>query len=175
METDRGAVLTVRAHLAGAIDFREARLRDVAWWRRANVILRGLAQRQDVEVIRTAYEFQLALLSNGNLTEDSFKKFQDLAKETCNEIVNALHPWASKSVEAVKQQEVTGLIEMYKQLVGDPADPAFRAKLARIASEDEARKRDSSAEPEEERVNRLLREADDERRRRQAKAARRRD
>jgi hypothetical protein len=164
LETDRGAVLTVRAHLAGAIDFRQARLRDPNWWRLVNAVIRAMTADRDAEILRAAYAFQCALVDNGNLTDDSFKTAQARTKETFNDLVNAIQPWAARTTGEVKKTEIAGMVETYKRLIGDPGDPKFRDRMLASIEKNRLERERPSPEDEETRVARLLDEA--ERRRR---------
>ena len=173
METDRGAVLTIRAAVAGVIDFAQARLQDVSWWRRTNVLIRAMAVDREIEIMKAAYAFQCALVGNGSLTEDSFKTIQRGAKETFNEIANTLQPWAATSSEEIKQREISGLMEMYKQLVGDPDDETFMRRLEENARHLEEITRSEPKESEEQRITRLAQEYAQEREQRYAEAMKR--
>ncbi len=84
--------MTVRAAVAGVIDFSKARLRDVSWWRRSNLLIRSMHADREAQLLRTAYSFQCALVANGSLTEESFKQVQARAKDTFNDIVNTHQP-----------------------------------------------------------------------------------
>lgn len=160
MATDRGCVLTIRAALRGIIDFRAARILDVNWWRRSNILLQALVDEEDARILETLYRFQCALIANGGLTEESFTQSQRHTKETCNELINAIQPWAAKSAGSVRQKHIQELIALYKEVVGDPDDPVFKAKMEAEAAAMLAEARRAVPESDEDRIERLSLERD---------------
>lgn len=123
-----------------------------------------MAQDDDRLVVKAAYDFQLALMGNGSLTEDSFKKTQERARDAFNDLVNTVHPWAAKSSEELKQNSIDNLIEMYKETFGvsDLNDPEFIRKIEEgIEADRQRRKKRQLKESDEDRLNRLLRERDE--------------
>jgi len=123
-----------------------------------------MAQDDDRLVVKAAYDFQLALMGNGSLTEDSFKKTQERARDSFNDIVNTVHPWAAKSAEELKRSSIDNLIETYKETFGisDLEDPEFLRKIEEGLEADRQRRRQRQIkESDEERVNRRLRERDE--------------
>ena len=121
-----------------------------------------MAQDEERLVVKAAYDFQRALMGNGSLTEDSFKKTQELAREAFNDFFNLIQPWAAKSTEDLKKQSIDNLIAMYKETFGDPNDPEFIRKIEEGVAESRRRRRyREDSETDEERVNRMLRERDE--------------
>lgn len=158
METDRGAVLTIRAASKGIIDFSKARLHDVNWWRYSNTLIKAMSNEIDLEAIKAAYEFQCALIANGSLNDQSFKQMKADAVNSFNELVNILQPWSARSTKDIQQSELSKLTDMYKSVFGDPSDPEVMEKIKRdIALELEGRKQ-VAVETDEQRVDRLIRE-----------------
>lgn len=165
METSRAAVLTVRAAVRGAVDFTRARVLDTDWWRRTNVIIRAAGREDDLKAMQAAFAYQCALVSNGSLTEESFKDSQSAARELFQEVLNRLQPWAAATTTDVRQSQLQGLIANYRKYVGDPDSPAFKAKLLQELEEQDARARgevvdEKPPEDDEDRIDRLLRERD---------------
>jgi hypothetical protein len=160
LETDRGAVLTVRACREGVIDFSQAQLRDVRWWRRANLLVGSMARDDDLEIVRALLRFHLALLGNTQLTEDSWKSSKKHALDLINEIVGLVQPWGARSSERRMTDEMANLRELYKREIGDLDDPAFMRDV--IGAEVERLERlsmeEAGPETAEERMERLGRE-----------------
>lgn len=119
----------MRASRQGVVDFRQANVLDPGWWRRVNALVGDLARDDDLEILKAAYEFHLALLSNPQLTEDSWKATKKTAAELFNEIVNISQPWGARSTEQRRDEEMTRLRDLYVDVIGDPDDPDFRAAL----------------------------------------------
>lgn len=168
METDRGAVLTVRAAVRGVVDFRAARVRDVRWWRRLNVLLRAIAKEDELTTTQMAFDYQLSLVGNPALLADHWARARKEANNLFREGFFLIKPWAAASAEDLQKGEIAGLIEEYKKVQGDPRDPAFRKKLdadmaasraRRLAARETARR-----ETEDGRVSRLIREREARRR-----------
>lgn len=129
----------MRAAARGVIDFRQARLRDVNWWRRTNILLAELAREDDAAATHASYLFHLALVANGSLGEDGFKAEQKKAREAFNDYVACTHPWAERVRKQRQLDDAKGLTELYKQVVGDPDDPLTRERWRRQSAALEAR------------------------------------
>ncbi len=153
MERDRNAALTIRAASRGVVDFSQADLRDVQWWRRSNLLIRAMAQDDERHVVDAAFRLQLALLANGSLNEESFKGAKENSRALLDQMHRALLPWSDPDREA--QSELQGLYETYKRLVGDPADPAFIARTDAEAIALFNKKPEAAGEAEEARIERL--------------------
>lgn len=142
--------------MRGVVDFREARIRDVNWWRRSNVLIREMEREDDRVIAAAMLQRYCAYVANGQLTDDSFKKFQELSQQECVRLIELLRPWtaaASARTDAIEQ-----VTETYKRLVGDPKDPEFMARMAAEVKQFEEERRAVKAETDEQRVARLLRE-----------------
>lgn len=162
MEADRGAVLTQRAAVRGVVDFTTARLLDVRWWRRTNVLIQAMAAEDKIIATRAAFDLQRSLVGNSGLTEKSFEECQKAAKALFGDIVDCLHPWAAKDAEGRKAGQLDNMIADYKKYVGDPDDPEYAKKLLHdLERLDAQEKVDGPAESETERIDRLLKERDD--------------
>lgn len=161
MEADRGAVLTLRAAVRGVIDFSQARVHDVRWWRRANVLIRAMAAEDDLVAVRAAFDLQRSLVGNAGLTEKSFEGCQKKAQALFGDIVECLYPWSVKDAAARTEGQMGSLIDAYKKMVGDPDDPEFQKKLLHDLTTLEAEQAAEPAESESDRIDRLLRERDE--------------
>lgn len=161
METDRGAVLTCRAAARGAIDFTKANVRDLSWWRMTNAVISSMARTEEIVALQAAYAFQLALVGNSGLTEESFKNSQKTGKEIFQQIVDTQMPWAAVHTKGHKDREVNSLIDAYKQLIGDPNDPEFQKKLLHDMELQDKPPVAVPQESEEARIARLIEERDD--------------
>lgn len=136
MATDQGAVLTIRAAARGIIDFRQADVRDVRWWRRANLLIRALADDDEVQGLMQALHYQLALVGNSGIRDEDFAEAQKRAQAILRDIIHLLQPWAAqKKGDNTVQSEIDRLTELYKSVFGDPSDPEVRARLDKMAEE----------------------------------------
>lgn len=102
------------------IDFSQARLRDISWWRRTNLLLSIMERDDDEKIISAALRFHLALVANPSITEESWKKSKDDALSCFNDLIATLRPWGARTTEQRKQEEMAGLRETYQKLLGDP-------------------------------------------------------
>ena len=156
METDRGAVLTVRAAVRGVIDFSKARLLDPHWWRRSSILIKAVGADDDERLLRDIFNFHLALVSNSGLTDESFAKEQSKARDAFYDITGAIRPWEGVSAEARKAKEIKDLRQQYIAVFGDPSDPVVAAKLHKdIAEMMEAREKLLAVESDMDRITRL--------------------
>ena len=119
----------LRAARSGIINFREARTRDVRWWRYVNVVLNELQRHDEEPLLLAAYQFHLALVANSSLTSDSWNKAKKDALDLYNELINLRHPWGSKKGEQRQAEQLNTLAELYRKEIGDPNDPLFKKQL----------------------------------------------
>jgi len=162
LETDRGAVLTIRAASRGLIDFQRANVKDINWWRYVNAILYASLRDESLVTDQLAYQYQLALISNSTLTQDSWKGAQEQAKAMFQDCLNTQRPWAARTSAQRQEEQVGGLVDTYRKTIGDPRDPVFAAKLEQDIRDSQARRRErrNNQETEDSRLTRLLRERD---------------
>lgn len=141
------------------IDFRQANVRDVAWWRRCNVLIAEMEREDDRVITQALLHLHCAYVSNGSLESASFKAQSESAKQQLLLLFDQTRPWtaAANSPDAALQR----LTDKYKEVLGDPNDPAFLAKIADGIRRHEQLQRESVfKETEEQRVHRLIRERD---------------
>lgn len=119
----------VKAHLSGAVDFREMRPRDPGWWRRLNLIIKGLEMEDESRVVEALRSHHLAMISSGALTEEDFSKYQKLAIEGFYRFLGTVRPWESVDPEQLRRDEYSKLRREYVRMFGDPNDPEFQKKL----------------------------------------------
>jgi len=156
LETDRGAVLTVRAALRKVVDFSKARITDVNWWRKANLLIRRMADDDNLLVLRAAFDYQRSLVGNSGTTDESFKASQKAAQKLMKSLQSIVYPWDVARADT----EVNNLIDSYKKMIGDPDDPTFQRKLLHDLETQKSQEDAEKPETEDERINRLLAERD---------------
>ncbi len=119
----------------------------------------------ELEALKAAFAFQCALIANGNLVAESFKEAQERGRTLYHQILDILQPWATDAEAEAHLGKIGGLMDAYRQIVGDPNDPEVQKKLAEAAVILERRAQEAPPETEDERVTRLIRARDAERRR----------
>ena len=112
-----------------------------------------MAREDDLEIIKSAFKFHLALVANPQLTDESWKASKKTAIELFNDVINVIHPWAAKSTTERKQEEFDKLHSLYKTMIGDLADPEFKAAV----DAEEARLRSEVVKPAESVEARIIR------------------
>lgn len=120
-----------------------------------------MIKEDDLILQQGVFNFHLALVSNSGLTEESFNKQQELAREAFHDIMGLVRPWEGASATARKQKEVEDLKQAYARAWGDPSDPVWQEKQAKALAAWQASLKESKhivEEGEWERVNRLLTE-----------------
>lgn len=112
----------VRAAVSGAINYAGADPRDRHWRLKHRLLLDEVERREDYELLTIAHRHWLALLSHGNLTEESFKAVKKHANEVMGVIQKTTFPWleAKKAEDGAQKDtivdsETQSLIERYKQ------------------------------------------------------------
>lgn len=112
----------------------------------------------EIKLIEAAYHFQCALAGNPRLEDESFKNTQQRANALFLELEGTLQPWAKRTQGNVRDQTVQNLVAAYKQHIGDPNDPAFRAKLLADLNRSAELRKAVPKETDEDRIDRALRE-----------------
>lgn len=121
------------------------------WWRRLKLITRGIQKREDQKLLELLYNYDLSLVANSGLTEESFKKVQGTAQKAFKKILAVYRPWEESEAGHVDESQSDRDMQAFQAMVGDPTDPEFirQAELALKAEEDEAkeekRKQDEDA------------------------------
>lgn len=115
-----------------------------------------MARSDELELLKAAFQFQLALVSNAQLTEESWKKARQHGLDLFNDMVALLRPWGP--ADHGLKKEISSLRERYKKLIGDPADPEFKKVIAAEAKRMLSTPADEHEETGDERVDRLFRE-----------------
>ena len=125
----------IRSAASGLIDFSKADRFDPAW--HSHVAVAGIvaAEQYRLRALETSLTVHAALLSQANLTPESFKRLSQGLTEDFADYTEALYPWLPRT-RGVSEQ----VLDLYKQYVGDPADPVLQARLAKSAI-DYARRR----------------------------------
>jgi hypothetical protein len=112
----------VRAAVSGAINYAGADPQNRQWRLKHRILLEEVERREDYELLTIAHKHWLALLSHGNLTEESFKEVKKQANEVMGEIQKTTFPWvevkeAGKDAEkdTIVDSSTQALIDRYKQ------------------------------------------------------------
>lgn len=143
------------------MDFAQARVQDISWWRKTNALIKAMARDDEIHTIRAAFDYQRSLVGNSGLTDDSFKKSQETARELFQELINVSTPWAAQTMEEAKTSTIAGLVDMYKKRLGDPNDPEFQKKLEQdYHNWKNGQPQEVQEETPEQRIDRLVRERD---------------
>lgn len=115
------------AAVEGLVDFRKARIGDAAWTRQLRIILDGLQRRKNYVVADAVYKANLARVSNGSLTSDSFQKVQNDVQESFYDLVGTVRPWEGETFGERKAKEFEDYREHYKAAFGwDPLSDEFK-------------------------------------------------
>lgn len=118
----------------GAVDFRDADLLDRRWNLRLKWLTVAYAGSKRAEVALARHMRYTGALG----TDDAklFDKAWKLSAKTLDDLDAALRPWLDqqKSAAGLTHEHET-LIEKYKRVIGDMADPVFRAKIDQMTNE----------------------------------------
>ena len=112
----------VRAAVSGAINYAGADPQNRQWRLKHRILLAEVERKEDYELLTIAHKHWLALLSHGNLTEDSFKEVKKQANEVMGAIQKTTFPWldlkeAGKEdkKDTIVDDSTQALIDRYKQ------------------------------------------------------------
>lgn len=162
METDRSAVLTIRAAVRGVLDFKKANTRDRQWTRLTRLVLREMEKQDVMESLRLAFAFKCALVSNADLDAKSFEETQKQAIEYFNTLKHLVLPWGNSTTQSAQEAKIAELKALYAQYFEDPNTPEFQAKLRHDLALQEAAAAANTVpvETEEQRIVRLTQARD---------------
>lgn len=115
----------------GVVDFRHAVPSDRHWNLRLKWLCDAFANSKRGEVALARH-----MRYTGALGTDDAKLFEQAWKwsgKTLDELDRALRPWLQRQRKLADADEE--LVDQYKRVIGDMADPEFRAKMNKIAEE----------------------------------------
>lgn len=116
----------------GVVDFRDADLLDRRWSLRLRWLTEAYSGSKRAEVALARHMRYTGALG----TDDAklFEKAWKLSAKTLEDLDAALRPWLDRQKSALGLENES-LVEKYKKVIGDMSDPAFRAKMEKIASD----------------------------------------
>ena len=114
--------MTLRSAVKGVIDYTQLDIHNPMWWKRWRYLLKGMTEVEHGELLRIAYDFQLALISNSKISPDDFTKLQKDAKDTFADIEGSYKPWLGLSKEDRKVREVAEFKEAWQEMAGFSVD-----------------------------------------------------
>lgn len=102
---------------------------DTRWWQRSAILLNTMAAEDERLVHQAAFNFQLALMGNPALTEESFNNATQTARKIFNEILNAAQPWNKLTLTEAAAHENDNLVKLYREVCGDTRDPEVQKRV----------------------------------------------
>ncbi|NBT75260.1 hypothetical protein EBZ80_27175 [bacterium] len=117
----------VRAAVSGAINYTGADPQNRQWRIRHLLLLTEMERREDYALLSVAHKHWLALLSHGNLTEDSFKDVKTRSGELLRHLQRVVFPWLSpddvsktdEQTDTILDSSAQALIKRYRELHGN--------------------------------------------------------
>lgn len=146
----------MRAALRGVIDFREARVLDVSWWRRLNILLREMEREDQIKITQAQLLKYCAFIANGNLEESDFKGIQEKAQESIRGLITLIYPWFDS--EKDKTKVLDDLTSLWTAHFGDWNDPAVQERIKEGIRLNDERLKEVRRETDEQMVARKIRE-----------------
>ncbi len=131
---------------------------DANWWRRTGWILEDLARADDERIVDAIFRFNLALVANTQLTDESWKKSRDTSLDLFNDIMGLVRPWDAKSREQRQKDSHSAFRNQYKRLIGDLDNPDFDKFIAEESARILSMADEVEEESDDQRIDRLLRE-----------------
>jgi len=118
----------------GVVDFRDADLLDRRWTLRLRWLTEAYSGSKRAEIALARHMRYTGALG----TDDAklFEKAWKLSGKTLEDLDAALRPWLDRQKDAAGLgSDNESLVEKYKKVIGDMADPVFREKMQRIAND----------------------------------------
>lgn len=112
----------------GKLDCRQADWRDPSWWRHCRLVLQQMECDDEVLILQAALRLQTSFLGNSQLSEEGWKEVQERCQQILQRLLKRLRPW-QKDALPTRESQREAVIRRYKEVYGDPDDPAFQAKL----------------------------------------------
>lgn len=82
-----------------------------------------------MQLQRGIFDFQTALMSCPGLSDESFKRSQERAREAFFDIMGLLRPWESADAKERQAKEIDVLRQAFREAFGgDMNDPAWKAE-----------------------------------------------
>lgn len=124
----------------GVIDFSASRPNDAAWWRRFWWLLDMVAVDNEARLVEAQQRHSLALVANGNLSDDGFARAQKQAAGGFQHLQALYRPWEGVTPADREARDRKTERDAYVRLMGDPNDPEVLARARQAAAEYEANK-----------------------------------
>ena len=108
------------------------------------------------ELLRRAFEYQLALVSNSRISPDDFASTQREAKDIFQDIEGTLRPWLGRSKEDRKANQEKEFKKQWEDLAGfNPEDKEALDEWSRAIREHTNKSRQGRIAAEQAEANRL--------------------
>lgn len=88
--------MTLRSATRGVVDYSKVDIHDGSWWQRWRYLVLAMDNEDYTHLMEKAFQFQLALVSNGKLDADNFNSVQKEAKEIFQDIEGQMRPWLGR-------------------------------------------------------------------------------
>lgn len=145
---------------------------DPGWWKRFTILLRGMERKNNKEIALAGLQYSSALLANGSLTEDSFNKTQERARNLMYSVIGQINPWEGASYEERVNKEAADYKRQWMKATGeDPDSPEYKAREAALLAHI---RRSRTEETEEQKQEKISREAYEVRERKKKELVRKR-
>ena len=83
----------VRAAVTGAFDYAGSDPTNKQWKIRHRLIIAGMMDNDDKELLHTVHQHWIGYLAHGNLTPESFERVKGFATDALQDIRKAIYPW----------------------------------------------------------------------------------
>jgi hypothetical protein len=120
----------IEAATRGVVDFGDADPGDKRWWFRLRLVLDHLEAEGIARQHRLYYDYSLAILSRGDLTEESGRKFTKDAETKLFALVNMWRPWEEHDPEDGQRAQADALATAWAREYGDPNAPETQRAIA---------------------------------------------
>lgn len=120
-----------QAAITGAIDFREADPRSVAWNLKLRTVLDRLDRQNYLQYVQALYSRTLALSSISGLTAESREQITEESLRLLKKIERHLFPWYSEEPATQAAPNVyRSLRDLWVKTWGDPNAPETQRRIA---------------------------------------------
>lgn len=97
----------VRAAITGAFNYAGSDPTNKQWKIRHRLVIAGMMDQEDKELLQSVHRHWLGYLAHGNLTPDSFERVKNFATDTLQDIKKATYPWRATEEPQQKNDTIT--------------------------------------------------------------------
>lgn len=123
----------VQAAASGLIDFSQARFFDESWQRRLRLLLTGLHQANERDLLKARQQYHTSLLGVAGISQESLDRIQERCQDDIRDLENLYRPWAAQTKEEREKEQAREQRTRWQRRFGDLSADETQRKIAETA------------------------------------------